>query len=289
MYRKRIAGHMPDSTDSTPAPKDGKSKRNLIVAAVAVVVVVALAAVVVLGGLLNGSSSEETNALEKIKDRGTLIVGISVPWEPFEVYNATSDNYEGFDIDVITKVAQSIGVNIEFRTMEYDALFGAVQSGEVDVAISSIVIRPDLAESVDFSAPYYVADQAVLVREDSTISGADGLNGTAVAARIDSIGAFWIEENLNATGVDYETIIDAALAVETSQDEVQSAILDAPFANRYAADPNYSLKVAFVIPTNEQYSIACPKDQAELVTSIDNAINAMKADGSLEAMLDKWA
>ncbi len=279
---------MSDSKDPIPAPMK-KNKRNLIVAAVAVLVVVAIAAVAVLGGFLGGGGDEETNALDKIKERGTLIVGINAPWEPFEVYNDVSDSYEGFDIDVITKVAQTIGVNVEFRTMEFDALVGAVQSREVDVAISSIAIRPDLAESVDFSAPYYVADQAVLVRNDSTISVVDDLNGTVIAARHDSTGAFWIDENLNAIGVDYETITDVALAVETIQNDTQAAIMDSPFAIRYAADPNYNLKVAFVISTNEQYGIACPKGETELVAAIDDAINAMKADGSLESMLDRWA
>jgi polar amino acid transport system substrate-binding protein len=279
---------MSDSTSPTPSPIKKKSKRNLIVAAVAVVVVVALVAVVLLGGFLNNSNSEETNALEKVKERGKLIVGTNVPWEPFEFYNITSGQYEGFDMDVIRGVAQSIGVDIEFRSMEFESLIGAVQTGQIDVAISSITIRPDRAESVDFSTPYYVADQAVLVHDDSTIANSDDLNGTKISAQLGTTGAIWIDENLDATSVKYDTIVSAVLVVENQQENIKACILDTPVANRYAADPNYHLKVAFVIPTNEQYGIACAKGETELVAAIDDAINAMKADGSLDTMLDKW-
>lgn len=285
---KRIAENMSDSTVSTPSPIKKTGKRNLILAAVAVVVVVVLVAVVVLGGFLNNTAGEEKNALEKIKERGKLIVGTNVPWEPFEFYNITSGQYEGFDMDVIRKVAESIGVDVEFRSMEFDSLIGAVQSGQIDVAISSITIRPDRAESVDFSTPYYVADQAVLVHDDSTIASMDDLNGTKVSAQLGTTGSFWIKENLAATGVDYDTIISAVLVVENKQEGVEACVLDTPVANRYAADSNYHLKVAFEIPTNEQYGIACAKGETELVAAINDAINAMKADGTLDSLLDKW-
>ncbi|OPX65838.1 MAG: cystine transporter subunit [Methanomassiliicoccales archaeon PtaB.Bin215] len=278
---------MSDSTSSTPSPIQKKSKRNLIVAAVAVIVVVALIAVVFLGGFLN-SGNEDKTALQEIKDRGKLIVGTNVPWEPFEFYNLTSGQYEGFDMDVIRKVAQAIGVDVEIRSMEFDALIGAVQSGQIDVAISSITIRPDRAASVDFSTPYYIADQAVLVHDSSTIASIDDLNGTKISAQLGTTGSFWITDNLDATGQDYPDIVSAVQVVENQQDGFVACILDTPVAERYAADTNYNLKIAFVIPTNEQYGIACPKGETELVKAIDDAINAMKADGSLDSTLDKW-
>lgn len=279
---------MSDSTNSTPSPIQKKSKGNLIVATVAIIVVTVLVAVVVLGGFLNNNNSKATNALEKIRERGKLIVGTNVPWEPFEFYNTTSAKYEGFDMDVVAKVAQALGVSLEIKSLDFDSLIGAVQSGQIDVAISSITIRPDRAQSVDFSTPYYVADQAVLVHDGSSIASTDDLNGTKVSAQLGTTGSYWIKDNLAATGVDFDTIISAVLVVENQQENFKACILDTPVADRYAADPNYHLKVAFVIPTNEQYGIACPKGQAELVSAINDAINAMKADGTLDSLLDKW-
>jgi len=251
-------------------------------------VVMAALAVAVLGGLLGGQS-EGPNALERIKGRGTIIVGINVPWEPFETYNATTKQYEGFDIDVVSKVAQIMGVDVEFRSMDFDALLGAVETGQVDLAISSMAIRPDLAERVAFSTPYYITDQAIIVREDSTIMGPDDLNGTIVAARHDTTGYYWIKDNLNATSIAYDTVLAAVLAVEMEQSGVRSAILDSALASRYASNSSYHLKVASTIPTNERFGIACPKGEEKLLSAIDDAISSMKADGSLEAMLDRWA
>lgn len=283
---------MSDSTEPTPSPIKKTGRRNLILAAVAVVVVVVLIVVVVLGGFLNGAS-EETNALEKIKERGKLIVGTNVPWPPFEDLNITTNQYEGVDIEVITKVAQALGVSVEFRSMDFDVLIGAVQAGQIDVAISSFTITEERAKSIDFSAPYYDANQAVLVHDSSSIANIDDLNGTTVGSQLGTTGSMWVTKNLVDTGRtsasnvnEYDTIIAAVVTVENQQKDV--VVLDTPVANKFANDPSYHLKVGFTIPTDEHYGIVCPKNQTALLNAINEAIVDMKDDGSLAAIIAKW-
>jgi ABC-type amino acid transport substrate-binding protein len=288
-YRKIMADSM-GSTPPSPLKKKGMNK--LLIAAIAIIVVVVLIAVVVLGGFLNGND-ESNDALQKIKDRGTLIVGTNVPWAPFEEFNLTSGQYEGVDIDVITKVAESLGVKVEFRSMAFDALIGAVQAGQIDIAISSFTITEERAKSIDFSTAYYDANQAALVHDGSTIANIDGLNGTTVGSQLGTTGSFWVTDNLVNTGRtpasnvnEYDDIIVPIQLVENQQKDV--VILDTPVANKYANDANYNLKVGFVIPTDEHYGIVCPKDQAALLNAVNDAINDMKADGSLAAIITKW-
>lgn len=276
--------------DSGASLKKKGGKKNMMIIAAVVVIVVALVAVVVLGGFLN---SNEPATLEKVLKRGKLVVGTNVPWPPFEDYNITTKQYEGIDIEIVQYIADYLGVELVIKAMDFDTLIGAVQTGQIDIAISSITIRPDRAESVDFSIPYYIANQAVLVHDDSSIANIDDLNGTKISAQLGTTGSFWVQEELVDKGrilasdfAVYDTIINAVQVVQTK--EKHAAILDTPVANKYAASTSYNLKVAFEIETNEQYGIACPKNSPELLAEINAALQQMIDTGTLTDVINKW-
>jgi ABC-type amino acid transport substrate-binding protein len=258
---------------------------------VVVVIVVALVAVVVLGGFLNPT---ESNLLKKVQNRGQLIVGTQVPYKPFEFQNETTGAYEGIDMDIAKRVAAYLNVTLVIKSMDFDPLFAAVETGQIDMAISSITITPAREKSVNFSESYYLADQAVLVKDTSTITNIDGLNGTKIVAQLGTTGASWAGTNLVNTGrvasTDYSDYVDvAAAAVAVQNGQKDAFIVDTPVANAYAADPNNHLKVGFVIQTNENYGICIPQNQNDFRIAVNHVIETMKADGSLQALILKYS
>lgn len=256
----------------------------MIIAAV-VVVVVALVAVVVLGGFLN--EEEYDNALDRIQSKGKIVVGTQVPYPPFENINATTDELEGIDIEIMEYVAAELGVTIDWRTMDFDPLFAAVQTGQLDCAISSITITAARDVANDFSTPYYVANQAVLVKNSSTIATFDDLNNSDLATQTGTTGQWWVEENLSpASHVNLADVPATVLGVENGQ--YDAFIVDTPVADKYSSDTSYNLKVAFVIYTLESYGILIPDGEPELKAAIDAAIDKMVADGTLDDILNKW-
>jgi len=263
----------------------------MMIVAIVVVIVIALIAVVVLGGFLNNKSNQ--NLLEKIKSKGKIVVGTQVPYPPFENFNVSSGQYEGIDIEIIQMVADRLGVTLELRSMEFDPLFGAVQTGVIDCAISSITITEERLELQNFSVPYYVANQAVLVKESSTIHNIDGLNGTKVVAQLGTTGELWAEENLvdsgRITADDLSHMSDVPQAVVTVDNGQNDAfIVDTPVANKYASDTAYNLKVGYVIVTNENYGIMMPLNEPELKAAIDKIITDMMNDGTIQNIINKW-
>jgi polar amino acid transport system substrate-binding protein len=260
---------------------------------VVIVIVVALIAVVVLGGFLN-STPAETDMLKKVQARGQLIVGTQVPYAPFEFLNITSGKYEGIDMEIAQKVATALGVQLVVKPMDFDPLFAAVETGQIDMAISSITITPAREQSVNFSESYYLADQAILVKDSSSIMNIDGLNGTKVVAQLGTTGASWAVNNLVDTGrikgsdySDYVDVAAAAIAVQNGQKD--AFVVDTPVANAYAADPANHLKVAFIIQTNENYGICIQQNQTAFRNAINSVIDTMKADGSLQALILKYS
>jgi len=161
------AGEKPQTESATSYKKKSGKPMFIIVVVAALVVGLLLGTVV---GSMFLQEEQKGGALDRILDRGELIVGINVPWEPFEWYNYTTQKYEGIDMAVVQAIADELGVELVVKSMDFEALIGAVQTGQIDIAISSITILPERAKSVDFSIPYYTANQAVLVHESDNFS-----------------------------------------------------------------------------------------------------------------------
>jgi ABC-type amino acid transport substrate-binding protein len=272
--------------DSGASLKKKGGKKNMMIIAAVVVIVVALVAVVVLGGFLN-PEEEYDNALDRIQSRGKIVVGTQVPYPPFENINATTDELEGIDIEIMMYIAAKLNVTIEWKAMDFDPLFAAVQTGQLDCAISSITITAERDEINDFSSPYYVANQAVLVQNSSDIAALEDLNGSKLVTQTGTTGQWWVDDNLSPeSNTPLSDVPAAVLGVNNGQ--YDAFIVDTPVANKYSNDTNYDLKVAFVIYTLESYGILIPEDEPELKAAIDSAIADMIADGTLDEILNEW-
>jgi ABC-type amino acid transport substrate-binding protein len=278
-------------TNAAP-PLKKKGMKPMMIVAIVIVIAVALIAVVVLGGFLNNKDNTK-NLLQKIKANGKIVVGTQVPYPPFEDYNMTSGKYEGIDIEIIQLVADRLGVTLEIKAMEFDPLFGAVQTGIIDCAISSVTITEERLKLQNFSVPYYVANQAVLVKESSSIHDIDGLNGTKVVAQLGTTGEAWavqflVDDGRISSG-DLAHFSDVPAAVTTVENGQNAAfIVDTPVADKYANDASYNLKVGYVIQTNENYGIMMPNGEPELKAAIDKIISDLIADGTIAQILSKW-
>jgi polar amino acid transport system substrate-binding protein len=275
--------------DSGASLKKKGGKKNMMIIAAVVVIVVALVAVVVLGGFLN-PEEEYDNALDRIQSKGYIVVGTQVPYPPFEDINATTDKLEGIDIEIMEYVAAKLNVTVKWKAIaDFDTLFASVQSGQFDCAISSITITAERDEVNDFSTPYYVANQAVLVADDSAITNLTTLNGTKVVTQTGTTGQNWVDNSSNLSPASSTPLSDVPAAVLGVENGLYDAfVVDTPVANKYASDTSYNLKVAFVIYTLESYGILIPQDEPELKAAIDAAIAEMIADGTLDEIMVKW-
>jgi|GEM_PF-564879 polar amino acid transport system substrate-binding protein len=288
-----IRDDMSDATEKNPSPAPSlqkQKKKPWMIIGIVVVVIVALIAVVVLGGFLNPT---ETDVLKKVQNRGQLIVGTQVPYAPFEYQNATTSKFEGIDMEIAQKVADALHVTLVIKSMDFDPLFGAVQTGQIDMAISSITITPAREQTVNFTIPYYTANQAVLEKSTSNYTNSSSLSGTKVVTQLGTTGSDWVNTNLVTPGIitaaNHVDLTDVSAAATGVQDGIYNAfVVDTPVAYGYAADATTGLSVGFVIPTNEHYGICIQQNQQNFRTAVDNVIQGMIDDGSMHALLLKY-
>ena len=181
---------------------------------------------------------------------GLLLIGIVVPgcsagtsklqvatdatWPPFEYVNTDTKAIEGFDIDVMTAIAEKAGLDIEFVNVGWDPLLAGMAQGTYDLAISSITITEDRKKDLLFSDPYFAAGQIVIVGIDNTtITGPQTLAG-AVGAQIGTTGAFEMEKVPAATLKTYD---DIGLAVQDLMNgQIAAVVCDNPVALGYVGE-----------------------------------------------------
>jgi polar amino acid transport system substrate-binding protein len=225
----------------------------------------------------------DTADLGLIKD-GTLTVGSDIPFPPFEQGDAP--DYEGFDIDLINEVADRIGLETKIEDAPFDLLLQG-GGGQFDLAIAATTITPARENRVDFSDPYFLASQALLVRTDGDVQSVDDLSGKIVAAQDGTTGEKFAKDDTDASEVrPFPEIDDAYNALEVGQ--VDAVINDQP-SSQDAADRKDGLEVVETFPTDELYGIILPQEGTDaLLEAVNDALVGIKEDGTLNDLYQEW-
>ena len=158
--------------------------------------------------------------------------------------------------------------------------------------MAGITITEERLESVNFSDPYYVAGQTIVVREDETgISGIEDLAGRLVGVQEGTTGDFecddLIEEGLfkSEDVRRFPQVNEVFLALESGQ--VDAVIMDEPVANRYIEERG-GMKTIGGVFTEEEFGIAIAKENKELLEQINAALKEIKDSGRYDELYEKW-
>jgi ABC-type amino acid transport substrate-binding protein len=143
----------------------------------------------------SAASTAATGAVALV-DAGKLTVCTNPPYEPFE-FNDASGNVVGLDIDIVGEVAKDLGVELATKVTPFEGIqSGAdLNTGNCDVVASGITITADRKAKIDFSDPYFNADQGLLVPEDSDLKDAASLKGKNVGVQQATTGETWAKDN----------------------------------------------------------------------------------------------
>ena len=236
------------------------------------------------------AAAETTVAESLTQTEGVLTVGSDIPWPPFEDFDAAG-NVIGFDPSLIEEIASRIGLTVEWVDTDFDTIFTQLATGRFDAVASGTTITPERAQQVNFTRPYYHAQQALTVNTDITpgLRSTDSLGeGHSVAVQTGTTGAAWAAENLAPNGVDvreFPEAPDTYAALEAGQ--VDGVIFDEPSAVEESAN-RAGLEVVEVITTNEDFGFAVDPARAELLSQMDAALGAMIDDGTYQTIYETW-
>ncbi|GFZ89938.1 basic amino acid ABC transporter substrate-binding protein [Compostibacillus humi] len=234
-----------------------------------------------------GSSGDESSTEDSDSDSGDkskLIVGTDATYAPME-YMDDNGNIVGIDIDIVEAVAKEIGVEVEFQNVGWEPLFPAVENGEVDFAVSSITITEERKENFDFTDPYFVANQVILVPEGSDIKSAQDLEDKKVAVQINTTGHIVVQDLLGNTNPNIVATETMPLAIsEMLNGNADAAVGDNSVVIDYVKNnPNVELEIIeddyF---EKEYYGLMVKKGNTELLEKLNEGIQKIKENGKLK-------
>lgn len=261
-------------------------KANRLVAVLAAMVLVLAAC-----GGDGGDGGADVDDLDLVTD-GTLTVCTDVPYPPMEFEDAEAESgYNGFDIELIDAIADDLGLGLAVATPGFDAITSglAMESGDCDISAASITITEEREEGVDFSEPYFSADQSLLVKADSGITGLDGLSGMGLAVQSGTTGAAYAEDNAEAMGYEVVSFEDAAgpyLALDAG--EVAGVMTDI-VGNQGVADLDDTVAVVETFTTDESYGFAVKEEGSEaLLEAVNASLAKLRDDGSYDGIYANW-
>jgi polar amino acid transport system substrate-binding protein len=217
---------------------------------------------------------------------GTLTIGTDAPYPPFEIGTPNDSDFSGFDIDLGRDLADRLGLTPEFVDTSFDTIFRNTAAGQFDIAIAASTITPGRQKTVNFSDPYYEAQQALVVPEGSDIATPEDLAGKIVAAQDATTGETYANDETDAAEVrGFPEGPDAIAAVVTGQ--ADAAVIDEPVAVD-AVEKTQGIEIATTIPTAELYGIAISKENPGLLDAVNAALVEMKEDGTIQGLYDKY-
>ncbi|WP_229809101.1 transporter substrate-binding domain-containing protein [Salinicola rhizosphaerae] len=215
----------------------------------------------------------------------TLRVAIDPTFPPMEF---TSDGQlQGFDVDLFNAIAERMGSQVEWINTEFKGLVPSLIAKRADVVASAIYITEDRAKVVDFSDAYFNSGLVIVKKKgDETIQGPKDLDGKRVALQTGTKSVQFMTDNFpDVTRVEVEKnnqMFDMVIA-----GRADAVVTGKPFARFYATKRG-NMSVLNEQLTTEPYGYAVRKDLPAVTTAINEALDALKADGTYQKITEKW-
>lgn len=241
------------------------------------------------GSTTAGTTGESTTT----SDVTTITPGTASGFPPFEFVNDSGD-LVGFDIDLLSAVVeQTDGYELgSWEDLAFDQLIVALDNGNIDVAAAAMTINPDRDETIDFTDPYYDANQAVLVREGGSFrpESKDDLADRPIGAQAGTTGKDQMDslvEDGTISSSQTNTYENYVLAVQDlANGNIDAVIVDTPVAETFVA--NRDVVVSFTIETGEQYGFGVRENASDLQSALNEGLQAVQDNGTYADLTEEW-
>jgi len=223
------------------------------------------------------------------QDNDTLRVGMSGGYFPFTFVQ--QDKLQGFEVDVMNAVAAETGMNVEYVTMSFSGLIGALSSGRIDTIANQITITPERQEAFVFTQPYVYDGAQVVVKKgnEGTISGPEDLRGRVVAVNLGSNFEQLLHELPYAAEIDIRTY-ESNIEQDTALGRVDAFVMDrvsstqviqkSPLPLALAGQPFSEIRNA--LPFRDDEAGRAQRDR------VDAALTALREKGTLAEISQTW-
>ena len=215
------------------------------------------------------------------KKKKKLLMVTEATFPPYEYRDGRE--IVGIDPDIVRELAKAIDRELVIEDMSFDSIIAAVQSGKADIAASGITVTEDRKKKISFTVPYVTAQQVIIVPKNSTVKSGEDLKGKRIGVQHGTTGDSYVTTNIQQP----ERYQNGALAIRALlSGKLDVVVLDNEPA-RIHVMKSPTLKILPQPLVHESYAFAIAKYNKELLEALNHELIRMKADGRLQAILDK--
>ncbi|MFC2662015.1 MAG: basic amino acid ABC transporter substrate-binding protein [Eubacterium sp.] len=236
-----------------------------------------------------GSSSSSSKSKSTAKKTYTVVTEPTFP--PYDTTDKKG-NLTGFDMDMVKAIAKDQDFNVKFKSMEFQSLIPAIQSGNADIIAAGMNVDKERSKKVDFTNTYCDAGLVVMVKKDNnTITGEDSLTSDMkVASQTGTSGATECK-NLQKKGkIKQAVILDGfdTCIMQLQNGDVNAVIIDKPVAQNYMQKHSGKFKTVGKTLDAESYAMAVKKGNSELKSKLNKGLKNIVKNGKFQKICDKW-
>jgi polar amino acid transport system substrate-binding protein len=229
------------------------------------------------------------STMAAIQRRGTLVAGVDQNTYLFGFRDPSTNNIEGFDIDMVNDIAAAIfgvGYQVKFEAINSDQRTSALQNHQVDIVVRTMTVSCARRQQVAFSSVYFNAEQRILVNKDSAVQTLNDLGGKKVCAATGSDSLTQIQNTAShPIPVSVNDWSDCLVLLQ--QGEVDAVTTDdSILAGMTAQDPNTKIVGPGIAP--EPYGIAMPLGQDDMVRFVNGVLDNLRNAGAWQASYQHW-
>ena len=225
--------------------------------------------------------------LAEVRDAGELVVATEGTYRPFSYHEGGSGALTGYDVEIITAVAERLGVDVTFAETQWDAIFAGLDAGRFDVIANQVSLNPERQRDYDFSVPYTISPGVLIVAEGTDdITSFDDLEGRTSAQSLTS-NWYAIAED---AGASVESVEGWAQAAELlRQGRVDATVNDElTFLDYEKTEGDTGLKIVAQTDEVSKNAFAFRKGSTDLVAAVDEALDSLRADGTIAEISNKY-
>ena len=225
----------------------------------------------------------EAAALTTVTE-GVLTMSTNAAFPPYEM--TTDDGgFEGIDVELAGAIAEKLGLELQIDDMDFDSALLAVQQGKSDIVMAGVSVTDDRLLVMDFSDSYATGVQVVIVPEGSDVT-IDNLGEHTIGTQRATTGNIYCTDDYGEDHVvAYDNGITAVQALMNGQ--VDCVVIDSAPAQEFVA-ANPGLTILDTEYVSEEYAIGMAKGNTALVEAVNQALAELKADGTIQSIVDKY-
>ena len=233
------------------------------------------------------SEAASTSAAAELTtvEAGKLTMATNAAFPPYEM-TTDAGEFEGIDVDTAKAIAEKLGLELQIDDMDFDAALLSVQQGKADIVMAGVTVTDERKAVMDFSDSYATGIQSIIVPEGSDITSPDDLAGKKIGTQRGTTGYLYCSDDFGEDAVvAYDNGLTAVQALNNGQ--VDAVVIDNEPAKAYV-ESNPGLKILDTSYAEEDYAIGMNKSNTALLEAVNAALEELKADGTLQAIVDKY-